>query len=67
MWELLKNKNNPPKIEKIEQKKDFKEPAQKADIEEDNTHIFEALRKSKEMTEKKVVTEKVNFAGISYE
>jgi hypothetical protein len=66
MWELLKNKNNPPKIVKTEIIKKEEIIIPKNEIDDDSL-IFEAIRKSKELRDKKIVTEKVNFAGGSYE
>jgi hypothetical protein len=66
MWELLKNKNNPLKIEKTEIIKKEEKIIEKIEIEDD-TYLFQALRKAKELAEKKIVTEKVSFAGGSYE
>jgi hypothetical protein len=66
MWELLKNKNNPPKIEKTEIIK-IEEKIEKKVESDDDAFVLEALRKSKEMNSKKITTEKINFAGTSYE
>jgi hypothetical protein len=66
MWELLKNKNNPPKIEKTEIIKKEEKVEIKTETNDD-AYVLEALRKAKEMNSKKITTEKINFAGTSYE
>jgi hypothetical protein len=61
MWELLKNKNIPPKIEKPVIKE-----IKQVDTEDDKIAI-EAVRMAKERADKKIITEKINFAGGQYE
>ena len=68
MWELLKNKGNPPKNDNVQIKQNIQKEIKKESkpVQDDDTLVLEALKKAKELAEKKVVTEKVNFAHNNY-